>query len=683
MNGSGYTYTTDSSQQQQPYSGHPDSSAYDPTRTSNATNDPLLIMLNQYNNMFPPHQPPQQQQTAVASVESDDFFGVSSLLDPHFGLSSHAHLHHHHASLSSPPQQQPLQHSMDAPGAYGGAFGTDSLLTADAVLSSSTTTSTTAAHHNNSNNDTMSNDELAILHPWLNSIAMDVPDLSTKSLSGTHVIERVQAKMNDVITKYIPCVLFLVDCQQELRRGIERKRRINSTTYYDMYVKNLPETFYNKNAMRFERSSLQVAYQELQTLRSDASKSIRLGHDAVKSTFLGGMKDGESWGLRKWLSKHGSALFVCTDLECILAACRKLDKEASTTVQLANLLRPMATQVLHQLRHDIPNSYQAHSSAHPYLPYFHRLEHALRAMSQFDPTSDGVICLDDSDDDDVVEVIEPAVAPRNQRPHGRQQQKRKPVSLEDDSSSGESDVEEDLGELATTDWICMRCQETNQRGGNDCAYCGHENNNNNAAPVLLWPVPLDQPQFVSQNCYNSADRLDELAELLESNQCYTIRIPQRSCWDAHKYSLALKLFGNVLRQPESAYLFESVNDDVLIGNSHPPFSHIIKHTICWRDICEALETDGKSPDRTLRKWDLWDGKDLLQAIDLVVLNHLAYGKAVDEGRSDHRSALNGIRKTLWKGIGDILTGMDANERRMYMPTRRSETSGFVIYKIQE
>lgn len=122
------------------------------------------------------------------------------------------------------------------------------------------------------------------------------------------------------------------------------------------------------------------------------------------------MRDGESWGLRRWLSQHGGALKICNDLELIYGALKQKsssmnndkrnDKYFPVLVKLAERIRPKAQQALDRLRNDVPTAYQQISSAHPYLPFFHRLESALRSLTNFDPEEDDVICLDDSSDED-------------------------------------------------------------------------------------------------------------------------------------------------------------------------------------------------------------------------------------------------------------------------------------------
>merc|ERR1712025_1347296 len=143
---------------------------------------------------------------------------------------------------------------------------------------------------------------------------------------------------------------------------------------------------------------------------------------------------------------------------------------------------------------------------------------------------------------------------------------------------------------------------------------------------------------------------------------------------------------------------ESVDEDELIQEGKLPYTEIVKHPLCFRDIVSALFQDFNKDDNsiecsngilpfgtTLQDWNMWKGMELLQAIDLVFLNSLAYGKANDgAGKSNTRSRTNKLRKLLWAGIkgviDDSLTSYDADERRKCTPKRRGESSGFVVRK---
>jgi len=632
--------------------------------------------------------------------------------------------------------------------------------------------------------------------PWLPEISLHVPSISLEPLSGEAVMQRVASKMEDVLTKYIPCVEFLVQCQQDLRRGLEvaqRRgyRRAAPREFFAQHIDRLPETFFHKNRYQMEPLALQAAYEGLQKLRQDAQSSERQGCEAVKSSFLGGMKDGESWGLRKWLSKHGDALAVCTDLECILNSCQKLDRGATNTKKLSDLLRPVAKQVLDRLKSDIPSSYQQHSTAHPYLPFFHRLEAALRSMSNFDPTDDGVICIDDSDDeDDVVAFVQPvqkpapsarkpiaAAAARKPAAAGKRKRatpvvedtttkeaaavarsppkKRVFVTLppstknsdfgdDDTSSSGESEAESvveiiDLkngnNNNTDNDWKCPNCDMENAASSSNCLACGEENlfkdiipgldyffdNNGNSglsrsrasssasfgSDFLLqelkpqprrepvWPLPIDEPQVQMATARIIADNLDQLASIFDNNQQGAVRpihAPYVDFWDGENYASALKLFADLLRRSESPHFLEPVDEERLRQAGNPQsFADVVRHPLSFRDIAVALlgdelqvsaGNDGCLSDRALAAWNMWKGTDLLQAIDLVFLNSLAYGKSLDEGRSPHRSLTNKIRKALWNGITEIVQPqkLSADMKKKCMPVRRSEASGFVVRK---
>jgi hypothetical protein len=222
-----------------------------------------------------------------------------------------------------------------------------------------------------------------------------------------------------------------------------------------------------------------------------------------------------------------------------------------------------------------------------------------------------------------------------------------------------------------------------------------------SSPPPLAISPNDQ-QAAATSAFAMAENLDGLADLFEQDPNPMMRpagIPQASFWDGEQFASALRIFSSLLRFPDSSHFVDRVDEERLFQAGHLPFSHIIKHPLCFRDIVSALLQDpeelggdlslgenGDLPVRGLSSWNMWKGTDLLQAIDLVFLNILAYGKAVDEGRSQHRSRTNGLRKSLWNSINDVVAqhvGMDAELRKQYTPTRRSETSGFVVYKIRE
>lgn len=149
---------------------------------------------------------------------------------------------------------------------------------------------------------------------------------------------------------------------------------------------------------------LGVAIEGIRCLLIDVKKAVHMNNfEGMKSAFLGGMREGTSWGLRQWLSKNGGALKICNDIELIWEALRKLPKDTETTKELASLLRPEAKNSLKILRSGVPKAYQEISAAHPYLPFFHRLECALKGLSEFDPEDDDVICIDDSDDEEIKE----------------------------------------------------------------------------------------------------------------------------------------------------------------------------------------------------------------------------------------------------------------------------------------
>lgn len=704
---------------------------------------------------------------------------------------------------------------------------------------------------------------------WLDEMRVEVPGLSTEPLSGRQLMTKVRSSLEHVAQRYLPCVDFLVNCQQELRRGLTattqphgnargRSRTLTAHQYYTMFVQTLPHRFHQKNQYFMEKQALQDAVHEIQKLVTDAHRVERMGSEAVKNQFLGGMKDGQSWGLRKWMSKHGNALHICTNIECIHQAVHKLDRTSDATRKLAAMLRPLAADALKKLQSEIPKTYQAHSSAHPYLPFFHRLESALRSMSKYDPDDDDVICIDDSDDDDEPEPVmsttssspkastsrkRPAPAksppgtvptspirkrpvpppPDPKPPPGAAAKKRKAEEItidddevdDDDDEDDENDVgvnnkDDDVSACSSSSsgsddgsvveviqvvnkaaankrqnpqegnsdygaaagWKCPSCSLLAYSTNETCEHCGEVNflkdlnffgsveallggdegssgsltpppqqlfqqllddvngsdgsrpesplwltdgdskpkakkqKTQPAGPVMGWPIPLPEPNTVYTSSLLMADTLDRVAALFDEGQQHFIRppdAPRGQFWDGERYSAALKLFSTLLRRTDASYFIEPIDEDALIRAGNPPFSQVIRHPLCFRDIVASLVQDveggdsivpigmeGVLPPVGLGSWNMWRGMDLLQAIDLVFLNTLAYGRVVDDSpatqRSSHRAKTNKLRKELWDGISSIVAdhvgNADVEKRRRSMPTRRADSSGFVVFKMQ-
>ena len=566
---------------------------------------------------------------------------------------------------------------------------------------------------------------------WLNGLTLSASGISLEPLSGTDVLHRLENRTGEVVTLFLPCVDFLVQSQQELRKGLATatsKRLVHSMfrdsmtprQFHNAYIAKLPERFYRKNQRKMKHESLSAAVNELQKLCTEAKAVENQGCEAVKNTFLGGMKDGESWGLRKWLSKHGGALKICTECECVLHACQKLDRSLDSTRKLSMKLRPLAKKALQKLKADVPSSYQEQSSAHPYLPFFHRLESALRGMSTFDPDDDDVICIDDDDDEVEETKTKSAVAP----PTAKKSKKRKAPSTSNKtvaklpaqsfckvSTGVDSDSDIEILEVLDMEPAgSKRGKSSNKPGDDDSEFLKamlktfDEESTSDLFDSLSQNDEFALPRSPVSDFKDSLDLaagLDRLASLFDERKDMYIRpfgVSKSSFWDdTDRYSSALRLFSELLRTPDSTLYMERVDEEGLIRMGQIPYSGVVRHPLCFRDIVTSLleetdemdknvkgsESNGVLPVVGLSSWNMWRGNDLLQAIDLVFLNSLAYEK-VSNGRASTRSNTNKLRKLFWGGIKRVIDShlgtMDSERRRLCTPTRRGDTSGFVVFK---
>ena len=261
--------------------------------------------------------------------------------------------------------------------------------------------------------------------PLLERLLLTVTSLSFKPVSGNEVVEYVRTKTNDVITRFIPCINCFVNCQQELRKGLAVAKETGMTPFefHNMYVIPSIQRFNEENEILMTPEHLRQASASLNLLVKDAAAAIPQSCDRVKNAFLGGMRENKSWGLRKWVSDHGGAGSICDGIEEVMRRVKALRKEDETTKRLIKKLRSLARDAYAQLKKDVPASYQKQSTAHPYLPFYHRIESCLNDMASYDPEEeDDVICLPvaklrheiimvDDTDDEICNAITPSVKP--------------------------------------------------------------------------------------------------------------------------------------------------------------------------------------------------------------------------------------------------------------------------------
>mmetsp|Transcript_31641 Transcript_31641/g.46687 ORF Transcript_31641/g.46687 Transcript_31641/m.46687 type:complete len:232 (+) Transcript_31641:1557-2252(+) len=202
------------------------------------------------------------------------------------------------------------------------------------------------------------------------------------------------------------------------------------------------------------------------------------------------------------------------------------------------------------------------------------------------------------------------------------------------------------------------------------------------------PITEGKSLVDKMNPEEMAHEIEKIANAAERNELMSVRPKSAMAdgfWDiGSPFASALRLLVANLRNKEALSFIDPFDDTYVLMK--PSFSSMIKHPICKRDIVAALigdgneGGDGKLPLEGLCSWNMWRGMDLLQAMDLVFLNNLAYN---GKEKTKDRSTTNKLRRSLWDGINGVISehfGSDIEQRRRCMPTRRGETSGFVVRK---
>jgi hypothetical protein len=433
--------------------------------------------------------------------------------------------------------------------------------------------------------------------------------------------------------------------------------------------------------------SMNDAYMGIQSLLPDVKKAEYSGkHENMKNAFLGGMRDGESWGLRKWLSKHGGALKICNDLELIWTAFRSMKDPDPAVIEIARLSRPLAQISFDRLRKKIPKAYQERSTAHPYLPFFHRLESVLQGLSEFDPEDDDVICLDDEGDQQMESKAAHSISTSS---YSQSRQKDVETSLQatqetelhsneirrifDPDSDSDSDIEIIESKVST-----QRHSGSTLTESHDTERTPAVNNSRSRGYTTADSDSTNEFRITgkadSEGIEDLAGSIESIASSLELGQ----EIRPRSIaggddfWSSiSNYVFILRLFRNLILHKSSAHFIDIsslANGDT---NEIVRYYDVIKRPLFFRDIVTAMKSDGRLTVRTLNKWNMFRGEFLIQAVDLVIVNALAFvGRNADRRRKEIES----LRQQFWNEIRDM------TRDKKHIPIQRKETSEFVIRK---
>mmetsp|Transcript_17315 Transcript_17315/g.20383 ORF Transcript_17315/g.20383 Transcript_17315/m.20383 type:complete len:337 (-) Transcript_17315:93-1103(-) len=126
--------------------------------------------------------------------------------------------------------------------------------------------------------------------------------------------------------------------------------------------------------------------QELKVLTQEGLR--RIPRDPVVNiwdNFLGGLREGQSYGLRKWFSTHSLGITISSRLESLSGNAQGIER--SNWVRI----RALSLSILNELKREIPQWAQQQTSAHPHLPFWSRLASSLQYLSTYDPDDEDVV----------------------------------------------------------------------------------------------------------------------------------------------------------------------------------------------------------------------------------------------------------------------------------------------------
>jgi hypothetical protein len=148
---------------------------------------------------------------------------------------------------------------------------------------------------------------------------------------------------------------------------------------------------------------------------------------------------------------------------------------------------------------------------------------------------------------------------------------------------------------------------------------------------------------------------------------------------ASNYVFVLRLFRDMILSDSSQYLLDPIALSENIQDDLQRYYSLIKNPLGFRDIVVALAKNssdnnpGQLDTSSLKKWNMFEGKWLIQAVDLVLLNTLAF---IGKETSPLRKQILALRKASWK----LIRNVGITETSKNMPPRRTENSDFLLYR---
>lgn len=313
-----------------------------------------------------------------------------------------------------------------------------------------------------------------------------------------------------------------------------------------------------------------------------------------------------------------------------------------------------------------------------------------------------IICLDDSSDeeDDDDDAATAAAAINNNGGASSNPTPSPPPPLH--AVAYANSAETSAGEK----WRCRDCTFLNSASSVQCEMC-QDDDSDGADELANFlggsflvgdgsghgdPYQGEPSQSTSALQAADARELECLAQHISLGGNLPTRALQHQQQDqfwgtADKFPRLLALFRTIIQHPSSHRFVEPVNESHLFVMGMPGYTSVVKHPICFHTIVLALSrsedavtyphlatrlANGELSIDGLQDWNMWNGLHLIEAIDLVFLNSLAY-----DGNDANRSDTETLRKVLWDGVDSILKSLQPPERRNHLPNRRTETSSFV------